>query len=224
MCSHAGEVSVLCCAALCYAVLCCAVLRYAMLCYAMLCCHVQCGNCLVPSPVVSISTSIHERRNLVVSVHHFTVPLKLCMSCLCRWLANVQAQQHWQCLNRQAAVLQHRQQRNLLQHCLTSWACLAWTQRQAQHRAAGALSRVRLFKLKRVVLAWYYTTHNLKLHKLHVQLAERQGSLLQVHQQAQQAGKVVQDLQLERARLHQRLERVAEHAKVKPAVAAAFLL
>ena len=143
------------------------------------------------------------------------------MSYLCRWLANVQAQQHWQYLDRQAAVLQHRQQCHLLQHCLINWACLAWTQCQAQHRAARALSRMRLFKLQRVVLAWYYTTHNLKLHKLHVQLAERQASLLQVHQQAQQAGKAVQDLQLERAQLHQRLERVAEHAKVQAAVAAA---
>ena len=138
---------------------------------------------------------------------------------MCRWLANVQAQLHWHYLNRQAAVLQHCHRRQLLQHCLTSWACLAWTQRQAQHRAARALSRMRLFKLQHVVLAWFTTTHNLKLHKLHVQLAERQGSLLQVHQQAKQAGKAVQDLQLERARLHQRLERVAEHAKVQTAAA-----
>ena len=132
----------------------------------------------------------------------------------------MQAQQHWQYLYRQAAILQHRQQCHLLQHCVNSWAWLAWTHRQAQLRAAGALSRMRLFKLQRVVLAWYYTTHNLKLHKLHVQLAERQRSLLQVHQQAQQAGKAVQDLQLERAMLHQRLERVAEHAKVQAAAAA----
>ena len=133
----------------------------------------------------------------------------------------MQAQQHWQYLNRQAAVVRHRQQRHLLHLCLTSWACLAWTQRQAQHKAARALSRMRLYKLQRVVLAWYTTAHNLKLHKLHVHLAERQGSLLQMHQQAQQAGKAVQDLQLERARLHQRLERVAEHAKVQAAAAAA---
>lgn len=73
---------------------------------------------------------------------------------------------------------------------------------------------MRLFRLQRVLRAWHCTTHKLKLHKLHVQLAERQGSLLEVHQQAQQAGKAVHDLQLERARLHQRLERVAEHAKV----------
>ena len=76
---------------------------------------------------------------------------------------------------------------------------------------------MRVFKLQRVLLVWYYSTHNLKLHRLHVQLAERQGSLLLVHQQAQQAGKAVQDLQLERAQLHQRLERVAEHAKVQHA-------
>ena len=43
---------------------------------------------------------------------------------------------------------------------------------------------------------------------------ERQASLLQVAQQAQQAEQAVQNLQMERARLHQRLERVAEHAKV----------
>ena len=73
---------------------------------------------------------------------------------------------------------------------------------------------MRLFKLQRVLLAWYHTTHNLKLHCLHVQLAERQASLLQVAQQAQQAEQAVQNLQLDRARLHQRLERVAEHAKV----------
>ena len=107
---------------------------------------------------------------------------------------------------------------------MTHWACLARTQQQAQHRAGRALTRMRLFKLQRVVLAWYYTTHNLKLHKLHVHLAERQASLLQVHQQAQQAGKAVQDLQLERARLHQQLERVAEHAKVQIAAAAAAAL
>lgn len=77
---------------------------------------------------------------------------------------------------------------------------------------------MRLFKLQRVLLAWYYCVHNIKLHKLHVHLAERQGSLLQVHQQAHQGEKAVQDLQLERAQLHQRLERVAEHAKVPDAV------
>lgn len=128
------------------------------------------------------------------------------------------AQQHCRCLNRQASSLQRHRRRHMLHHCLTAWASFTSRQRRAHHRAAHALTRMRLFKLQRVLLAWYYTTHNLKLHRLHVQLAERQGSLLQLHQQAQQAEQAVQDLQLERARLHQRLERVAEHAKVPAAV------
>ncbi|KAL3153975.1 hypothetical protein ABBQ32_013531 [Trebouxia sp. C0010 RCD-2024] len=132
-----------------------------------------------------------------------------------RWLINVVAQQHCSCLNRQASRLQRRRHRRMLHHCLTAWASYTLGQRRERHRAAHALTHMRLFKLQRVLLAWYYTTHNLKLHRLHVQLAERQGSLLQTHQQAQQAQQAVQDLQLERARLHQRLERVAEHAKVQ---------
>ncbi len=74
---------------------------------------------------------------------------------------------------------------------------------------------MRLFSLHRLLLAWYYCIHNLKLRRLHVQLADRQSSLLQVHQQAQEAGRAVQELQLERAQLHQRLERIADHAKVQ---------
>ena len=96
-----------------------------------------------------------------------------------------------------------------------SWACLVQTQQQQKRMAAHALSRMRMFRLQRVLLAWYYSIHNLKLHKLHVQLADRQGSLLQVHSQAREADKAVRDLQLERAQLHQRLERVAEHAKIQ---------
>lgn len=74
---------------------------------------------------------------------------------------------------------------------------------------------MRQFGLHRILLAWYYCIHNLKLRRLHVQLADRQSSLLETHRQAQQAGRAVQELQLERAQLHQRLERVADHAKVQ---------
>ena len=74
---------------------------------------------------------------------------------------------------------------------------------------------MRQFGLHRILLAWYYCIHNFKLRRLHVQLADRQSSLLETHQQAQQAGRAVQELQLERAQLHQRLERVADHAKVQ---------
>ena len=72
-----------------------------------------------------------------------------------------------------------------------------------------------LFKTQRILLAWYYSVHNVKLVRLHVQLAERQSRLLDVHKQAQVAGRALQELQLERAQLHQRLERVADHAKIQ---------
>ena len=123
--------------------------------------------------------------------------------------------QHHHYLSRQAARLQHRQSTHILRQCLTRWGGLVQRQQQEQRMGVHALGRMRMFRLQRVLLAWYYNIHNLKLHKLHVQLADRQGSLLQAHQQAREADKAVQDLQLERAQLHQRLERVAEHAKIQ---------
>lgn len=118
-------------------------------------------------------------------------------------------------MNRQALRLQHRNNRQILRLYLTSWACMIQRQQQEQRKAIHTLGRIRLFSVKRILLAWYYSVHNLKLHRLHVQLADRQGSLLQVHQQAQEANKAARELQLERAQLHQRLERVAEHAKIQ---------
>ena len=111
--------------------------------------------------------------------------------------------------------MQQRHCRNRLQQILRSWTCTAQVQRQDKHRAVRAQDRMRLFGLHRTLLAWHHCIHNHKLRRLHLQLADRQSSLLEVHQQAQQAGRAVHELQLERAQLHQRLERVADHAKVQ---------
>ena len=98
---------------------------------------------------------------------------------------------------------------------MCSWAHIAEMQRQAKHRAVRAQTRMRLFGLRRSLLAWYYCTRNLKLHRLHTQLADRQSTLLKLHAQAKEGGRTVHELQLERAQLHQRLGRVADHAKVQ---------
>ena len=123
--------------------------------------------------------------------------------------------QHWRYLDQQAASFKIRQHRHLLKQCVTQWAHLVQLRLQQRRIAARALRRMHQFHLQRLLLAWYYGIHNLKLHRLKVQLADRQATLLDVHQQARDASKEIQGLQLERAQLHQRLERVAEHAKVQ---------
>ncbi|DBB06362.1 TPA: hypothetical protein ACH3X1_011930 [Trebouxia sp. C0004] len=131
------------------------------------------------------------------------------------WHANALLHQHWRQLSRQADRLQQRHFRARLQQLLHTWKCTAKGQQQAKSRAVRAQNGMRHFGLHRILLAWYYCIHNLKLRRLHVQLADRQSSLLETHQQAQQAGRAVHELQLERAQLHHRLERVADHAKVQ---------
>lgn len=127
----------------------------------------------------------------------------------------MRGQHHLRHLVRQANTLQQRQHHAELHAALTCWANHTRAQKQARQRAKLAQHGLGQFKLQRMLLAWYYCTHNAKLEQVHRQLAASQSLNGHLKQEARDAEKALVELQHERAALHRRLERVADHAKLQ---------
>ena len=127
----------------------------------------------------------------------------------------MRGQHHLRHLVRQANTLQQRQHHAELHAALTCWANHTRAQKQARQRAKHAQHGLGQFKLQRMLLAWYYCTHNAKLEQVHRQLAASQSLNGHLKQEARDAEKALAELQHERAALHRRLERVADHAKLQ---------
>ena len=127
----------------------------------------------------------------------------------------MKGQHHLRHLVRQADTFQQRQHHAKLQLAFACWASHTRAQKQARQRAKRAQHGLGHFKLQRMLLAWYYCTHNAKLEQVHRQLAASQSLNGHLRQEARDAEKALAELQHEKAALHRRLGRVADHAKLQ---------
>lgn len=109
--------------------------------------------------------------------------------------------------------LRHLRSLSLL--VFTCWASHSTAQKQARQHAKRAQHGLRQFKLHRALLGWQRCSQKAKLEQVHKQLAASNSLHGHLKQQSRDAEKALADLQEERAGLHRRLERVADHAKLQ---------
>ena len=129
----------------------------------------------------------------------------------------MRGQRHWRHIKRQASILGLSHCTCLLTTAFSKWAQLVQAQQHARQRAQHAQHSMDSFHLRRILLAWYYCTHNAKLAQLHSQLQHSHGRQADLQQQADTAQHALDELRLDRAELHRRLERVADQAKLQVA-------
>lgn len=129
----------------------------------------------------------------------------------------MQTQWFWQHLKRQASALHLRHRTGVLQSAFSRWVQLTQVHQQARQRAQHAQRGMLRFQLQRMLLGWYYCTHNAKLAQANSQLSLSCTRQAQLQEQAGTAQQALDELRLERAELHRRLERVADQAKLQVA-------
>lgn len=146
--------------------------------------------------------------------HHIMPTLNWLCS---RWQCSVTAQKHSRHLNRQANCLHVRQLQSLLLSTFTCWVSHLQVQKHSRQNAKRAQHGICQFKLRQALISWYRCTQTAKIAHLHRQLEASNSLHGHLKQQCGDAEQAVAELQEERAGLHRRLERVADHAKLQVA-------
>lgn len=134
-----------------------------------------------------------------------------------RWQCSVTAQKHSRHLDRQANCLRVRQLRSLLQSTFACWVGHLQVQKHSRQSARHAQHGIHQFKMRQALISWYRCTQTAKIAHLHRQLEASNSLHGHLKQQCGDAEQAVAELQEERAGLHRRLERVADHAKLQVA-------